>query len=92
MDGIGMNSGCYFKIEDNWIGIFQSKDGPKLFFNKEIYPLSLDCWDAEWVLGKKNQLFAFYWNGESKISLRLSNHSAAVEEMNLHLPKHQHAG
>lgn len=78
--------GCYCKIGDDFVGVFESKEGPKLFFNREIYKLSEDCWDVEIVVGKKQQLFTFYWKGEAIRSLRFSGHAGDVLKLYHMLP------
>jgi hypothetical protein len=69
-----MEQGFYFKVGGDFFGMYHTSEGPKLFFNKDKYKLRDNCWDVELVIGQKNNLFAFYWKGEMKISFRCSKH------------------
>lgn len=64
--------GFYFKVGGDFFGMYHTSEGPKLFFNRDKYKLSDNCWDVELVIGQKNSLFTFYWKGEVKISFRCS--------------------
>lgn len=66
--------GFYVKVKDDWVGMYASVDGPKFFVNKRVFPLSGPDWDMELFVGKQGGLFTFYWQGESVISMRLTDH------------------
>ncbi|MFK7695206.1 hypothetical protein [Paenibacillus sp. HJGM_3] len=68
--------GFYFKVGGDFFGMYQTSEGPKLFFNRDKYKLSDNCWDVELVIGRDNSLFTFYWKGEVKISFRCPGHYA----------------
>lgn len=69
-----VEKGYYVHLDPGFVGIFPSKEGPQLYYNRETYPLCNNHWDVELVLGKESSLFAFYWNGEVKISLKVEKH------------------
>ncbi|SDC20450.1 hypothetical protein SAMN02799630_00791 [Paenibacillus sp. UNCCL117] len=62
--------GFYTKIGGNFIGVFLSSEGPKLFVNKEIYELTSPHWDVEMIRGRSRQMLTFYWKGEVKLSVQ----------------------
>lgn len=74
----GTAQGFYFKIGNDFFGMYHTSEGPTLFFNRDKYRLSEDCWDVELVIGQKNNLFIFYWRGEVKISFRYSKHQESI--------------
>ncbi|HEX7057290.1 MAG TPA: hypothetical protein VF260_08880 [Bacilli bacterium] len=66
------DNGCDFDIGGNRIGLYETPDGPKLLFNRLTFPLAESMWDAELVMGEKNNLFIFYWEGQVRVALRFS--------------------
>ncbi len=61
--------GYFVKIGSDVIGAVHSPEGLQLVYNGNVYPLYGNCWDVELLLGQKNNLFTFYWNGEMKVSV-----------------------
>ncbi|MED4603215.1 hypothetical protein P9314_21565 [Paenibacillus validus] len=67
--------GFYTKIGDDFIGVFLSAEGPKLFINRDVYELTSPHWDVEMIRGRSRQIITFYWMGEVKLSICCeSNH------------------
>ena len=75
--GIG-RKGLYVKVGDDFLGIYDTADGPKLFYNRDKYLLTEGDWDVELMIGKESNLFIFYWKGEVKISLRHNKHQEPI--------------
>lgn len=67
-------NGFYCKIGTDFVGVYPSTQGMKLFYNRDVYHLNESCWDVEIVIGKKESLFIFYWMGDVKISFRFAKH------------------
>lgn len=80
--------GFYLKLGDDFFGMYDSSTGPKLFFNRDKYRLTESKWDAELVIGRKNNLFIFYWQGEVKISFRFSKNQESVIQLYRLLQEH----
>jgi hypothetical protein len=80
--------GFYFKIGNDFVGLYYSSEGPKLFFNRDKYRLAKAVWDVELVIGRKNNLFIFYWQGEVKISFRFSKNQDSVIQLYRLLQEH----
>ncbi|WP_246067164.1 hypothetical protein [Paenibacillus koleovorans] len=74
----GADQGFYFKVGSDFFGMYHSSEGPKLFFNRDKYNLSDNCWDVELVIGPENTLFTFYWQGEVKISFRCAKQHESI--------------
>lgn len=70
--------GFYLKLGDDFFGMQPSPDGPKLFFNRAKYALTDARWEAELVIGRKTNMFIFYWQGEEKISFQFSKNQQSV--------------
>jgi hypothetical protein len=83
--------GCYCKIGEEYVGVYQSEDGPALFFDREVYCLNESCWDIEMVVGKNTRLFTFYWRGEAVRSLRFSSHIDVFDILYAMLPQRKWA-
>ncbi|RKN84850.1 hypothetical protein [Paenibacillus ginsengarvi] len=83
-----MERGFYVKLGDDFFGMYESKTGPKLFFNRDKYRLTDSKWDVELVIGRKNNLFIFYWQGEMKISFRFCKHQDSVIQLYRLLQEH----
>lgn len=62
--------GFYTKVGNDFVGVFLSSEGPKMFINREVYELASSCWDVEMVKGRSRQVITFYWRGEVKLSVR----------------------
>ncbi|ALS20966.1 MULTISPECIES: hypothetical protein [Paenibacillus] len=62
--------GFYTKVGNDFVGVFLSNEGPKMFINREVYELMAPCWDVEMVKGRSHQIVNFYWRGEVKLSVR----------------------
>jgi hypothetical protein len=62
--------GFYTKIGKDFIGVFLSQEGPRLFVNEELYDLTSPSWDVEMVRGRSRQMLTFYWQGEVKLSVQ----------------------
>ncbi|GAA3401297.1 hypothetical protein ACFFNY_14340 [Paenibacillus hodogayensis] len=73
--------GFYLKLGDDFFGMYETPDGPKLFFNKDKYRLTDSKWEVELVIGRKNNLFIFYWQGETKISFRFNKNQDSVIQL-----------
>ncbi|MDF2662117.1 MAG: hypothetical protein K0Q94_4908 [Paenibacillus sp.] len=73
--------GYYLKMGNDFVGMYRSKEGPKLFFNRDKYRLNDSKWDVELVVGRHNNLFIFYWQGERKISFRFSKNLDRVIQL-----------
>lgn len=70
--------GFYLKLGEDFFGMYESAEGPKLFFNRDKYRLTDSRWDIELVIGRKNNLFIFYWQGETKISFRFCKNQESI--------------
>jgi hypothetical protein len=80
--------GFYLKLCDDFFGMYYSPEGPKLFFNRDKYRLTDSRWDVELVIGRKNNLFIFYWQGEVKISFRFSKNQDSIIQLYRLLQEH----
>ncbi|PYI56211.1 hypothetical protein [Paenibacillus flagellatus] len=80
--------GFYLKMGNDFFGMYHSSEGPKLFFNRDKYRLTQSQWDVELVIGRKNNLFIFYWQGEVKISFRFSKQQESVIQLYRLLQEH----
>lgn len=65
-----IRKGFYTKVKGDFVGVYLSPEGPRLFINKEVYDLQSTCWDVEMAMGKTYHVVNFYWRGEVKLSLR----------------------
>lgn len=81
-------NGFYVKLGDDFFGMYDSSEGPKLFFNRDKYRLYDSIWDVELVIGRKNNLFIFYWQGELKISFRFDKDQDSVLQLYRLLQEH----
>jgi hypothetical protein len=74
-DGTQMiaREGFYTKVGSDFMGVYLSTEGPRLFINREVFDLQNPCWDVEMVIGKSTHMVTFYWHGEVKLSLRCGN-------------------
>ena len=80
--------GFYFKIGNDFFGMYHTAEGPKLFFNRDKYRLTNASWDVELVIGRKMNWFIFYWQGEMKISFRFQKDEEAVIKLYRLLEEH----
>ncbi|MEK8126385.1 hypothetical protein WMW72_00495 [Paenibacillus filicis] len=62
--------GFYTKIGSDFIGVFLSQEGPRLFVNNEVYDLTAPSWDVEMIRGRSRQMLTFYWEGKVKLSIQ----------------------
>lgn len=62
--------GFYTKVGKDFVGVFLSNEGPKMFINRDVYELTSPHWDVEMVKGRSRQIINFYWRGEVKLSVR----------------------
>ncbi|MDF2723367.1 MAG: hypothetical protein K0Q59_3042 [Paenibacillus sp.] len=81
-------NGLYLKLGEDLFGVYETKEGPKLVFNRDQYELANSIWDVELVIGRKNNLFIFYWQGELKISLRFDKNQDLVIQLYRMLQEH----
>ncbi|MCZ8512032.1 hypothetical protein O9H85_06245 [Paenibacillus filicis] len=65
-----IRKGFYTKVGKDFVGVYLSAEGPKLFINRDVYELQSSCWDVEMVMGRQNHIVNFYWKGEVKLSVR----------------------
>lgn len=71
----GVEGMSNIQMNTDWVGVYPSEEGPTLFYNREVYPLTNNLWDVEMIIGKERNLFIFYWKGEMKISFRYDRNS-----------------
>jgi hypothetical protein len=83
--------GTFCKIGDEYVGVYTSDEGPKLFFNREVYSLNEACWDLEMVVGKSTRIFTFYWKGEAVRSFRCPSHIDIFDVLYVMLPRRKQA-
>jgi hypothetical protein len=83
--------GSYCKIGDEYVGVYQSEEGPTLFFDSQLYRLNESCWDIEMVVGKCTRLVTFYWKGEAVRSMRISSQIDVFDSLYSILPQRKWA-
>ncbi|TVY06675.1 hypothetical protein [Paenibacillus cremeus] len=62
--------GFYTKVGQDFVGVYSSSEGPKMFINREVYELMSPWWDVEMVAGRNQHIINFYWRGEVKLSVK----------------------
>ncbi|GAB2699698.1 hypothetical protein ACFQWB_15285 [Paenibacillus thermoaerophilus] len=69
------------------LGLVREGEQWSFLLDGERYPLNNRRWDFELLLARDGGLFTFYWDGETKCSLRLLSDRQGVLDLYEHLRK-----